>query len=188
MPKLRLSFDLLHVDIEFLFAVDHESELGGDTEKWNCQERNLLKHAIPGELHIDLLFTVEIMNGQWRDLHNIAYVQQMQPLRLIQVSKQYFHVNLLVVKTVIRCLIARMITLWLVFGWDHFAAYLIDDGINAVGCPLKHWDLVIIVDQVLPRLLIIWLLLLLLLMHQLFLALGFLRFVVVDTSQFSEVS
>ena len=25
MPKLRLSFDLLDVDVEFLFAVDHES-------------------------------------------------------------------------------------------------------------------------------------------------------------------
>jgi len=33
MPKLRLSFDLLDVNVEFLFAIDHESKLGGDTEK-----------------------------------------------------------------------------------------------------------------------------------------------------------
>ena len=83
MPKLRLSFDLLDVDVEFLFAVDHESELGGDTEKWNGQKRNLLKHAISGELDIDLLLTVQIMDGQRRYLHYVADIEQMQPLGLV---------------------------------------------------------------------------------------------------------
>lgn len=42
------------------------------------------------------------MDGQWCDLHDISDVEQVEPLRLVQIAKQYFHVErCIVTKTVI---------------------------------------------------------------------------------------
>ncbi len=86
MPEFRLCFDLLNVYRELLFAIHKESQLCAYTEVWYCEKWNLFKHWVSAELYIDLLLLIEIMNSQRRYLHNVTYVEQMQPFRLIQVS------------------------------------------------------------------------------------------------------
>ena len=44
---------------------------------------DLFQNGIATQLQIDLLRRVQVVDGQWRDLHDVADVEQVQPLTLI---------------------------------------------------------------------------------------------------------
>ena len=77
MPELTLSFDLRHVDVQFLSAIHQKSQLCTHAEKRDSQEWDLFQNTPTTKFLIDQLLTVEIMNSQRRDLHYVAYVQKM---------------------------------------------------------------------------------------------------------------
>lgn len=54
----------------------------------------LLQDVFPGEFHLKRAATHEILHGKWRYLHDIAYVQTVYPLLLVQVAQQVLHVHL----------------------------------------------------------------------------------------------
>ena len=102
MPKFTLCFDLSCIDLEFFFAISEESQLSAYTKVRYRQEGNLFNYAVPAKLYVNLLITVQIKDSKWSYLHNVSYVEQVHPLRLIKIAKKHFHVDRVVVKTIYR--------------------------------------------------------------------------------------
>jgi hypothetical protein len=54
----------------------------------------LLKNGFSCELYFKYGVGVKIMDGHGRYLHNVSYVQQVEPLTLIQIPEDGLHIDL----------------------------------------------------------------------------------------------
>ena len=54
---------------------------------------DLFQDGIATQLQVNLLRRVQVVDCQRRDLHDIANIEQVQPLALVEVSKENFHVD-----------------------------------------------------------------------------------------------
>ena len=100
------------------------------------------------------------MNRQGCDLHDIPDIEQVEPLALIKVPEQYFHVQRLIVSheklTLGRYLITNTrinLILFLKTAGHFFMLYhailnLLNDWKYSQGCAFEHRDGVIVVDEV----------------------------------------
>lgn len=53
----------------------------------------LFKDVFPGEFHLEGAAAQEVLHGEGRDLHDVADVQAVDPLLLVQVAQQVLHVH-----------------------------------------------------------------------------------------------
>ena len=87
MPKFRLSLYLSNVNLQFFFVCNQEAQLGWDAEVRNGKEWNFFKYTVTPKLSVNLLFAVKIADSQGSDLHDIANIEQIEPFRLVEISK-----------------------------------------------------------------------------------------------------
>ena len=92
MPEFTLSLHVDWIKRQFFFRADEKAKLGRNAEVGNSQKGYLLENTVTAQLHINLLIAVQIVYCQRRDLHYVTNVEQVEPLALIEVSEQDFHV------------------------------------------------------------------------------------------------
>lgn len=80
MPKLRFRLDLNYVNIQFFLICDQKPKFRGHAEVRDCEVRYFFQNTIAAEFNIDLLFTVKVVDCKWGDLHDVADVEEVQPL------------------------------------------------------------------------------------------------------------
>lgn len=93
MPKFTLCFDIDRVKGKLFLGADQEAQLSGDAEVRDGEESYFFEDGVSGQFDINLLIAVQVVNGEWRYLHNVSNIQQVQPLTLIQIPQQNFHVQ-----------------------------------------------------------------------------------------------
>ena len=76
-----------------VFRVGQKSQLRGHAEVGHGEVADLFQNGIATQLQVNLLRRVQVVDGQWRDLHDVADVEQVQPLTLIQVAEEHLHVD-----------------------------------------------------------------------------------------------
>ena len=140
MPKLRFSLDLNYVNIQFFIICDQKPKFRGHAEVRDCEVRYFFQNTIAAEFNIDLLFTVKV----------VADVKEVQPLWLVEVSKECFHVDSHVLKAV-SWLTAkvRTVTVRFFLSTHHLWADCFNNGVHTEGGTLEHWDVVVVIDQLL---------------------------------------
>ena len=99
------------------------------------------------------------MDSQGCDLHDIADVKQVEPLTLVEVAKENFHIQWLAIcdrilklsfDFLILLLLLQILAISQIYllVLDHFGLYLFDNWIDPQSSALKHGDGVVIVDQI----------------------------------------
>ena len=89
VPKLALRLDIGWLEGRVrercfvVFRVGQKSQFRGHAEVGHGEVADLFQNRIATQLQIDLLRRVQVVDGQWRDLHDVADVEQVQPLTLI---------------------------------------------------------------------------------------------------------
>ena len=76
-----------------VLGIGKKPQLRGHTEVRNCEVADLFQDGIATQLQVNLLRRVQVVDRQRRDLHDIANIEQVQPLALVEVSKENFHVD-----------------------------------------------------------------------------------------------
>ena len=95
----RLSVPILGVSpLEFhatdrLIELVKEAELGAHAEVRDREEAELFEDELSRKLDLNCGGREEVLEGQWCDLHNIAYVKGVNPLILVEVAQDVFHVG-----------------------------------------------------------------------------------------------
>ena len=91
MPILRvLSLEGLVLDL--LLELVQESILCAHAEITDAEEAHFLEDEFTRELELEGRLAQEVLQSQRRDLHDVADVETVDPLRLIQVPKDVLHV------------------------------------------------------------------------------------------------
>ena len=71
-----------------------EPELSPHAEVGHCKEAELLQHELSRKLDLDSRRRHEILERKWCNLHDIADVQRVDPLVLVEVPEDILHVCL----------------------------------------------------------------------------------------------
>jgi len=103
MPKFA---DLLTFFLNFWFVVlssrlQQETHFSAHAEIGNCQDGELVEEGVPAQLYFILVLLEELLHRDWLDLHDIAYIQIVDPLVLVKEAKYTPHVGLLFFKLII---------------------------------------------------------------------------------------
>jgi len=85
MPVLTVRSFVRH-SLYYLILLVQKTELCPQAKVAHTQEANLLEHIFSCELNNGRVRWEEILKCQWRNLHNIAYIETVYPLVLIQVA------------------------------------------------------------------------------------------------------
>jgi len=151
VPKLALLLDLRRVDHELLFRRNQKAQFRRHAEVANTQVADFLQNRVARQFHINTHSSVEVVDRQRRDLHDVADIQQEQPLRLVQIAQQHLHVELVLVagdgRRDVGFPAAGAGALQLFLG-DHTLGDLLDDRVDAVRGTLEHTNGVLVVDEV----------------------------------------
>ena len=91
VPVLRV-FSLVGDSTNLLIQLMEETELCAHAEVGHCQETELLEHEFPRKLDLQSCRRHEVLQSQRGNLHNIANIQTVDPLVLVQVAKYVLHV------------------------------------------------------------------------------------------------
>lgn len=116
VPKFTFSLAYLWVDLRLLWHIvwlthwvrlklEQEAKLCWHAKVGHRQERDLywfmlpqniylFKYRVTCELHLNWGVGIEVMNSHRGNLHDVANVQKIQPLALIQISQKGFHIEL----------------------------------------------------------------------------------------------
>ena len=111
MPVFRV-FSLESLILNFLLQLVQESVLCAHTEITDGEETHLFQDEFSRELKLKGCVTEEILKSQRRDLHDVAYVEAVDPFALIQISKDVLHVWLTTIVKVLAWLSGSMIAWW----------------------------------------------------------------------------
>ena len=93
VPILRVSpleFDAADCLIELV----KEAKLGTHAEVGDCEEAELFEDELTRKLDLNCGGREEVLEGQWCDLHYIPYVKRVNPLILVEVAQDVFHVGI----------------------------------------------------------------------------------------------
>ena len=99
MPKLALRLHIGWLEGRVrerclvVFRVRQKSQLRGHAEVGHGEVADLFQDGIATQLQINLLRRVQVVDSQRRDLHDVADIEQVQPLTLIQVAEEHLHVD-----------------------------------------------------------------------------------------------
>ena len=88
------------------------------------------------------------MDRQRRDLHYVPYIQQEQPLTLVQVPQQHLHVQLMLITRNRRTHMRPFPHLFQVLFGDHALGDFLNNRVDAVGGTFEHRYRVLVVDEV----------------------------------------
>lgn len=92
MPKFAVLPRKTDALNDFILLVE-ESELCAETEVAHTEEADLLEHVFAGQLHRERIRRQEVLECEWRYLHNVSDVQAVDPLVLIQIAEDVFHIR-----------------------------------------------------------------------------------------------
>ena len=93
MPVFRLCFDLHRVYVRIISHVYQEAQLGADAEIRHGKEADLLNDRVACQLDLDTCVRMQVVNRHRRNLHDVANVEQVHPLRLVEVAEENAHVD-----------------------------------------------------------------------------------------------
>ena len=99
MPVLWI-FTIKKLVLNLFFQLMEEPVLSAHAKVTNCKETHLLKNKFSWKFQLYCCLTQEVLQSQWWNLHNIANVETVYPLTLIQIAKNVLHVwNTTIVKS-----------------------------------------------------------------------------------------
>jgi len=97
VPELTLFSHLINLEIfkllNLVLELDNESDLGGGAKVPHDQEANHLQKAVPCENLFVLPLVQQLFKLDRRDLHDVADVQILNPLRLVQEAEDVAQVD-----------------------------------------------------------------------------------------------
>lgn len=70
-----------------------EAQFRGHAEVGDGKVAYFLQDRVSTELEVDLLRRVQVMDRKRRDLHDVANVEEVEPLALVQIAEQYLHID-----------------------------------------------------------------------------------------------
>ena len=91
------------------------------------------------------------MDSHRCDLHNIAYVQQVQPFALIQVAQHSFHIDLRIQQPLLTLAIVMFVKVSILIRLIspyHSVGTILDYGQYSVSCALEHGYRVIVENEI----------------------------------------
>ena len=83
-------FELLNL----FFQLDYEADLRGDTEVANAEETYRFKECKSVQFLLVPSDCNEVLQLQWSDLHDVANVERLDPLRLVEEAQNMPHISL----------------------------------------------------------------------------------------------
>lgn len=70
-----------------------KSELSSHAKVGDSQEAKLFQNELSRHLNLNRSWGEEVLESEWSNLHDVSDVKRVDPLVLVQVAKDVFHVS-----------------------------------------------------------------------------------------------